>query len=128
MAKKKKHEWKAGEYRGEVWCVGARDHHCHNWSLFLADDSAFHNARLRDASNRINEILSDLRREAPNGRSLVLLSTSLEDERGGHGLLLAYAQTRDDPPPGEKYVTYDSEEDDIRRALQIRMSAAAKVS
>jgi hypothetical protein len=125
MAKVRKRGWKAGEYKGEVWCVGG-DHHCHNCSLFFADESDFYTARLREASASMNAMLSELREEAPDGRSLVLLSTSLEDERGGHGLLLAYA--RIDEPPAGKYVDYDSKEDEIRRALHIQNEVGRQVS
>jgi hypothetical protein len=127
MAKVRKRGWKAGEYKGEVWCVGDKDHHCHNCSFFFARESDFYNARLRDASARMNAMLSELREEAPDGRSLVLLSTSLEDERGGHGLLLAYARIGDEPPAG-KYVDYDSKEDEIRRALNIQNEVGRQVS
>jgi hypothetical protein len=122
MGKTSKRAWKAAEDGDDVWCIDDPNHHCHNFSLFIATDRAFQPPKLREASNRINEMLRDLREDAPPDRSLVLLATSLQDDQGGHGLLLAYAQIRAAAP--SKGVTYDNEEGEIRDALGLLNEAA----
>jgi hypothetical protein len=116
MPKARVHGWKAGP--GGVWCVYDRNspHYCNNFSFLIGEREDVQPIELREASVRINDILRDLR-DAPEGRSLVLLGTSLADEEGGHGLLLAYAQTDEAPPTAD--VTYDSDEGKIRKALGV---------
>ena len=82
---------------------------CHNLSFLRAEESAFHNQALIDATERINAIFRRLRRQAPDGTHLALINTSL-------GLLLIWA-VEATGPPGERIVTYRSPEEEIREAL-----------
>jgi hypothetical protein len=122
MPKKDPSGWIAYRGGGQVLCAAGPQHQCHNFSLMIARNEDIQPANLREASGQINEILDKHREDREgHGRRLVLLETSLEDGRGGHGLLLAYARRSDEPPlpGGPNAVTADSEEGDIKDALGI---------
>jgi len=86
--------------------------------LLEAECSEFHDKRLQEATERINEILDGLREAPPNDTHLVLTDTSV-------GLLLAWAESIDRPDDLAPFVTADSEEDDIREALGLPPEATA---
>jgi hypothetical protein len=124
MAKARHHGWRAGP--GGIYCIWDDNapHYCNDFSFFIAKDSDFHPPELQEASEKINDILRKLP-NAPDGRHLVLLGTSLQDADEGHGLLLAYAKPVEKAPPAAN-VGYDSDEEDIREAFGLPTRTAAK--
>jgi hypothetical protein len=78
--------WFAGGRTHPKCCDGAPDSDvCHDLRLLEAEESDFHDRRLIDATEAINEIFMRLDERPPPDRHLALLNTGL-------GLLLVWAE------------------------------------
>ena len=110
MARRKR-MWVAGKKTHPICCPGPPDNDvCHNLSLLEAHESPFHDPTLMEATREINGIFDRLRPAAPPSTHLALLNTGL-------GLLLVWAEAEGRNPGGG--VTYDSDDEEIRRELKL---------
>jgi hypothetical protein len=112
--------WFAGGRTHPKCCDGAPDSDvCHDLRLLEAEESDFHDRRLIDATEAINEIFMRLDERPPPDRHLALLNTGL-------GLLLVWAEAVPRPDDISQFVTYRSPAEEIREALGLVDEPATK--
>jgi hypothetical protein len=101
-------------YRGRVYCTAGRPNTCNNLRLLQADpEMDFNTPALARATDQINEILAELRSDAPEGHHLAAIDTY-------QGLLLAYAEAIPRPDDISEYVRAESPEEVVRATLGLR--------
>lgn len=95
-------------WTGEIGCTDGAS--CYTASLLEAEETKFHDIRLVEATNKINEILNSLR-EPASAKKLSLLKTS-------QGFLLAW--TDHAIPLRKDSVTENSDDATIASALKLK--------
>jgi hypothetical protein len=98
-------------YGKHVYCCSGRPHSCHNLRLLEADaNDDSHPPELVRATDQINEILTELRPQAPAEHHLALIDANV-------GLLLVWAEKIERPDDLSPYVTAESPQEEINAAL-----------
>ena len=106
-------------YGTHVYCCSGRPHSCHNLRLLEAEENDdFHPPELVRATDQINEILTELRPQAPPDRHLALVDTNV-------GLLLIWAEGIERPDDISPYVTAQSPQEEINAALGLAGASQA---
>src|SRR5215213_9675177 len=105
-------------YGSRVYCCSGRPNTCNNLRLLQAAESGFHDQRLKEGTERINEILAELRDAPPEGAHLALIDTN-------EGLLLVWATGIDRPDDLTDYTWHQSPQEEIRSVLGIDEAVAS---
>jgi hypothetical protein len=119
MSKRPSRVWFATTSSGHCLCCLGRPNNCCHEALLTAAISEFFDEALTDATAAINEILNRLGERAPPDRELAMIDTSL-------GVMLAWVEETSTPDSFDAYVTTESDEEEIVRALGLQPEPTAR--